>query len=580
MRKLMLITLLLLLVPLANAKQGSIKLLAVAENEGKIQGSMADLDLEIADGKGRVFIESFPLSQLDTQITTRFANQIACHYLDADCSKYDFFYTIKTDSATVGGPSAGAATAILTIALLGNLKLDSSTAITGTINSGNLIGPVGGLKQKIDAAASAGIKKVLIPIGESFSSEENETIDFIKYANSKNISLVEISNIDEALHEFTGKNFGKNVTFEVNKDYTDTMKLLAEDFCERSNSVFTETMNYVYKSRPISNKSLEFEIDANNLSQNAQQAFDSGSYYSAASFCYGATVRFDQMYLTEKNSTFSELNNSLSENTNTLFKFENQIDNKKIETISDLEAYMIVKERVSEAKENLKNLEKAIKEKNKDDANSYLANAIERTNSARSWSSFFGKPGIAIKLDSEALKKSCTEKISEAEERYDYVSLFLPGLDDIKSEIAQAYTELNTKSYALCLFKASIAKADADVILSTMDVMPEKILLLLDQKLDSAKNVIADQTQKGIFPVFGYSYYEYANTLKSKNKQSALLYAEYAIELSNLDIYFENAEKPVIHVNYFLIWFFVLGFVAGVVFSKFVLLRKKKRKKP
>jgi uncharacterized protein len=580
MRKLTLILLLLLLIPFASAKQGSIKLLAVTEKGDELQGAIADLDLEIAEGRGRVFIESFPLSKLDTQITTRFAKQVACHYLDTDCSKYDFFYTIRASSATVGGPSAGAATTVLTIALLDDLNLDSSTAVTGTINSGNLIGPVGGLKQKIDAAASAGIKKVLIPIGESFSSEENETIDFIKYAESKNISLVEISNINEALHEFTGKSFENNVSFEVNKEYTNTMKLLAEDLCEKSNDVFAKAMSYIYNSGPISNKSLEFETDAINMTQNAQEAFDAGFYYSAASFCYGAAVRFDQLYLTERNFTFSELNDSLSENTKTLFQFESQVDKKKIETIADLEAYMIVKQRISEARENLENLEEAIKEKDKDAANSYLANAVERANSAKSWSSFFGKPGIAIKIDNDALKNSCTEKISEAEERYDYVSLFLPGLDDIRSEIVQAYTELNKKSYALCLFKASIAKADADVILSTMSVMPEKILLLLDQKLNSAKNVIAGQTQNGIFPIFGYSYYEYANTLKSKNKQSALLYAEYSIELSNLDIYFEKAQKPVIHVNYFLIWFFVLGFVAGVVFSKFVLLRKKKRKKP
>ena len=48
--------------------------------------------------------------------------------------------------------------------------------------------------------------------------------------------------------------------------------------------------------------------------------------------------------------------------------------------------------------------------------------------------------------------------------------------------------------------------------------------------------------KKDIFPVLGYSYYEYADSLKESDKYSTLLYLEYALELSNLDMYFK--EKP------------------------------------
>ena len=89
---------------------------------------------------------------------------------------------------------------------------------------------------------------------------------------------------------------------------------------------------------------------------------------------------------------------------------------------------------------------------------------------------------------------------------------FFSDMEGIKSEITQAYEELNNEKYALCLFKASIAKANADVILSTVNVEPDKIMILLTQKLDSAKKVIAKQSKKEIFPIFGYSYYEYATS--------------------------------------------------------------------
>ena len=74
-------------------------LLAVTENpDGTLTGTTADLFLEIQPGQGRVFIESYPLTKIDTQISTRFAKDIACKYVDAGCSDYDFFYTIRSDS--------------------------------------------------------------------------------------------------------------------------------------------------------------------------------------------------------------------------------------------------------------------------------------------------------------------------------------------------------------------------------------------------------------------------------------------------------------------------------------------------
>src|SRR4030042_1424297 len=76
---------------------------------------------------------------------------IACSYLDKDCLKYDFIYTIKAGSPIIAGPSAGGAITLLTISLLEGFELDEGISITGTINSGGIIGSVGGIKEKIDA---------------------------------------------------------------------------------------------------------------------------------------------------------------------------------------------------------------------------------------------------------------------------------------------------------------------------------------------------------------------------------------------------------------------------------------------
>ena len=157
----------------AAASQGSIKLLAVQQDEDGIKGSIADLHLEIKSGSGRVFVDTFPLTKIDTQVSTRFGKEIACNYLEIDCDRYDFFYTIRANSPIIAGPSAGAAITTLTISLLGRIPISTDVAITGTINSGGIIGPVGGVKEKIEAAAENGINKVLIPYGERYHQADS-----------------------------------------------------------------------------------------------------------------------------------------------------------------------------------------------------------------------------------------------------------------------------------------------------------------------------------------------------------------------------------------------------------------------
>jgi len=91
MKKLLIIGILFLIIPVVNAQSGHMKLLAVSDTENGQRGGIADLFLEIQPGSGRVFLETFPLTRLDTQISTRFAKEIACDFADVDCNKFDFF---------------------------------------------------------------------------------------------------------------------------------------------------------------------------------------------------------------------------------------------------------------------------------------------------------------------------------------------------------------------------------------------------------------------------------------------------------------------------------------------------------
>ena len=573
------IFLLILITPVCYASIGRMPLLAVSQTDKGYEGSSADLYLEIKPGTGRVFIETYPLTKLDTQISTRFAREIACKYVDVNCDNYDFFYTIRADSSIIGGPSAGAAISALTIAMLDNLNIDQGITITGTINSGGIIGPVGGLKEKIDAASEIEIKKVLIPAGTRFSKEkDNKTTDLVEYGKEKNIIVVEVSDIDDTLYEFTGKKKEtRTESLKITDEYAGIMRILAERLCNKSYELKKEFDNL--REDGLSEELIEIEENAKNFTEKGEDAFDKNTFYSAASFCFGANTKYRQLILLmnkmKKKDVADEINLARME----IKEFDLRLP-FKYETITDLQTYAIVKERIIEAEYYLELSEEKLGKGDLNDSISSLAYAVERFYSAKSWSEFFNNKGKKFDFNKEVLRSSCMTKIFEAEERYQYVMLFFPEfLADTKKEIELAYSDMRNEDYELCLFKASKAKAESDIILSTLGVEEEHIDDLLNKKLEIVEKNIVETSKKGLFPIIGYSYYEYAKSLKQDDKYSALFYAEYALELSNLDIYFiDNKKTSMLYIDKSFFSVLILGISIGLLLGVLLFRRKREDK--
>ena len=589
MKKLLLILLLtlsIILVPSVFAKQGHMKLLAVRETEGGVfEGGVADLYLEIKPGSGRVFLETFPLTKTDTQMSARFGKAIACDLLDKECDDVDFFYTITSGSAIVGGPSAGASIAVLTVAMLEDLSLNEDYSITGTINSGGLIGPVGGLKSKVEAAKKAGIKKVFIPTGELLIKVDNTSVDLKNLSKYLGIDIVEISTLNEAVKQFTGRELGhKYKAINISTEYTDTMKLLAKSLCDRSNLLRSQTNQLDY---PVNVSAIK--DNARNLTSKGREAFERQTFYSSASYCFGANVEYSTLSLLAKNLSKNGYIQEVEKLNKDKENFRQKIEAKEKKTITDLEAYIVVKERLAEAQDSANQVLDLLNKTNRTERLARtLAYASERLNSADSWSIFLGKNGKGFALNKDVLRRSCQSKISEADERKQYVELYFPGtLEGIKKEIDDANNELENGNYELCLSIASKAKAEVDVILNVFGVDSEQYKSLVDRKLDIVKNKIAEQTTKGVFPILSYSYYEYANSLKENDILSALLYSEYALELSNLDIYFKEYQPKNEKIAPNIDWkkanlFFVgvlVGAMAVALMKKKNLYHKSKKKR-
>jgi uncharacterized protein len=535
---------------------GHIALLTVSESSNNTEiGGIADLHLLVKPGTGRIFIDSFPLSKVDTQITTRFASEVACDLLEKDCSNYDFFYTITANSALVGGPSAGAAATVLTVAVLDNQKLDDTTVMTGTINSGNLIGPVAGVPAKAQAAQSKGYKRVLIPEWDVVNNTPSENLT---------IEVIHISTLENALYYFTGKNYSIKEEAPGNsvyaKEYTAIMSQVTLDLCTKYGQIINSTIvlpNLTAHGINITNSSQDNFVLA-------KDAINSKSYYSAASFCFSGNVKIRTALI--QNLTNDELKILYATLLTNISDFKREQDkiSGSLSTISELEAYMVVAERLTDAS-------KALSTMNPENISAYqLAFANERFYTALIWSRFSKLSGQKFVMDKDLLRTVCNKKISEAEERLNYLELYYPK-DEIRDDLITAYNYYNEQEYALCIFTASKVKADSDVVLSAIFVPEDNIVKLLDEKIAAAERIIAKQERTQVFPILGYSYYEYANSLKDKDKYSALIYAEYSLELSNLDMYFKKKDSLVISSNKLFdrrdLSVFILGLSLGVIIT-------------
>ncbi|WP_062661756.1 S16 family serine protease [Aeropyrum camini] len=129
-------------------------------------------------------------------------------------SRLDYYYVIESSSIVVGGPSAGLAMALATYSLLTTGSCPEGYAATGMILPDTSVGPVGGLKEKLEAAASAGAKIFLIPHGQekyTYIARKVErsgpivrivstpvSIDLVEYGKSLGVEVVGVSTLVEA----------------------------------------------------------------------------------------------------------------------------------------------------------------------------------------------------------------------------------------------------------------------------------------------------------------------------------------------------------------------------------------------
>jgi ATP-dependent Lon protease len=107
--------------------------------------------------------------------------------------KQDVHLHIPEGATPKDGPSAGVAMFTALTSLLTNRTVRSDTAMTGEISLRGLVLPVGGIKEKVVAAAAAGLKRVMLP------ARNKRDYDDIPQSARDNLEFIWLERVDEAI---------------------------------------------------------------------------------------------------------------------------------------------------------------------------------------------------------------------------------------------------------------------------------------------------------------------------------------------------------------------------------------------
>ena len=107
--------------------------------------------------------------------------------------KSDIHVHVPAGATPKDGPSAGVAMYMALTSLLTGRTIRSDTAMTGEISLRGLVLPVGGIKEKVVAAAAAGIKRVMLP------ARNRRDYDDIPEEVRKSLEFIWLERVDEAV---------------------------------------------------------------------------------------------------------------------------------------------------------------------------------------------------------------------------------------------------------------------------------------------------------------------------------------------------------------------------------------------
>lgn len=516
--------------------------------DGRLVGVATDFVITVAPGSGHVYVETWPLSEVDMQASARLAAQIAGKVTGKDMNKYDVFIQVRTESPIIGGPSAGGTMTVGIIAALMGWEVNPNVMMTGMINPDGTIGPVGGILEKAAAAASVGAKLFLIPKGQRIQvvqetqqktiggiiqvTSTGEKVDVVEYAKERwGLEVKEVSDIYEAVYYFTGKTLPRpkapaNVFIDTsflkedaNRDYQNTSQYY-EQVLEK-----LKKSNADYTTYTVLKDAMD---QAKTLLEGAKEAIDAGKYYTALSRAFQARIVIRYVDWSLSVETPEDVANLLSKVSSYINQTESLVSSKEIKGMTMLQAVAAAEERIEDAKTNLQEGWKYYYTGEYWEAIDRAAYAYERTKTAEFWTELGERFAKGETINREELKDTARNYIDESSLIVTYIESMYGDVigNDLTETIQEAEQYYGDGKYSAAIFTAMEARVRGEVFLDTLGIDNETILRekLQDMK-EAAKTAIGVAQMNGFHPILSIAYYEFAESYEMENTVDAIVNA-------------------------------------------------------
>ncbi|MFA4668894.1 ATP-dependent protease [Pyrococcus kukulkanii] len=524
---------------------------------GELIGVPTEFVITVAPGSGHVYVETWPLTEVDMQASARLAAEVAGRVLGIDMSKYDVFIQVKADSPIIGGPSAGGTMTVGIIAALMGWKVRNDVMMTGMINPDGSIGPVGGILEKASAAHQAGARIFLIPEGQRIQvvtetqrkqigpvtqiTTTQRRVDVAKYAEERwGLKVIEVRDIYDAVYYFTGH--------ELERPKPKGHIIISTSFLEKdAKKDYDETVQYYNTvSEKLKNSEVSYSTysylraaldDAHNTLQNAKRAIDSGRYYTAMSLDFQAriVIRHVDWYIDVYEGR--DLEDIFLEVKKEIDNVETYVSNLTIRGVTMLQAVAASETRIEDAKEYLKEAQASYYKQDYWDAVSNAAYAYERAKTAKLWAELGERYARGEVISREAIKRAARNQLDNARLIVTYITSMFgqQNLQDLINTLNKGEQYYEDGKYSAALFSAMEARIRGEVILDTIGIDNVSVLKdKLNMMKEEAKTAIGLAEEGGTVPLLSMAYYEFAESYEAKGDLqdiiTAMIFYQYAKE--------------------------------------------------
>ncbi len=542
---------------------------AQTDNGGEV-GVISTITVTVqSNGTGRVFVDTLPLTDVDMQGSARLAVKVATALVKndnrshLDPTHYDFFFVVRTEASTIGGPSAGAVMTVATIALLENWTLDNKTVMTGMIDPDGSIGPIGGIPYKIDAAHSVGATRFLIPKGQmTYTENVAETVSgdgwtqIITHPETRNVSdyarttygmeVFEVEDINDALQYFTGWRF-PSVTSNnkiTTEDYQNVMRPIATMLLNRTEQAYVNA-SHAFNTTTIPNRWPDYDRNqiTDYLNSAQERLVESRDWYTKSAFYTVLSKTFQTLVdtTTVENACryFSSVNQSrflASLLNQTVAYYHNKsadLGSIQIHGLVSLQCIGAAQQRASEAESFLAAANTSRASGDFLGTLYNLAFAQERSDSIHWWLTIFVSFNDTGDINQTEIKAMAADYIDNAQQSIAYSQILLQEmgqtsqyLSDAQTDLQTAQTENENNHSAAALFVSFEALTKANLALELVDGLTTAKV----QRAQGRANArITECRNRGLEPVLAVSYYEYAQSLQNESSNdSAIVYYMYS----------------------------------------------------